>query len=138
MPRESIEMSAEESVAFLAAQSWVVLATLEPDGSPWADVVPSAVQDGQLLFRVSAGSRSERNIRRDARICCTQDENASYFEIRGVIAHGEALRVPLSEVPAELEARRDPLHPDAPPHGEAYSIGLTEVVSFDFAKIEAR
>ena len=138
MPRESIAMSEEDCAAFLAEQPWVVLATLDPDGSPWADVVPSAVHGGRLFFRVPAGSRSERNLRRDARICCTQDENPSYFEIRGVIAHGEAERMPQGDVPANLDAHPDPLHPDDPPSGDAYSIDLTDIVSFDFARIERR
>jgi len=138
MPRETIEMSAEETAAFLADQGWVVLATLDPDGSPWADVVPSVVHEGRLLFRVPAGSRSERNVRRDARVCCTQDENSSYFEIRGVIAHGEAEPLSPSETPSTLATRRDPLQPDQEPCGEAYSIALTDVVSFDFARIRVR
>jgi hypothetical protein len=131
-------MSAEDSAAFLADQDWVVLATLDPDGSPWADVVASSVRGARLLFRVPAGSRSERNIRQEPRICCTQDENPRYYEIRGVIAHGEAERVLPDDVPADLVARRDPLRPDEKPSGDVYSIGLTDVVSFDFAKIERR
>ncbi|MBW2422848.1 MAG: pyridoxamine 5'-phosphate oxidase family protein [Deltaproteobacteria bacterium] len=133
-----IEMSAEESAAFLGDQEWVVLGTLDPDGSPWADVVPSIVRDGRLFFRVPASSRSERNIRRDARVCCTQDENQSYFEIRGVIAHGEAERIASGRAPAEIETRPDPLHPGATPSGEVYSITLSDIVSFDFARIRAR
>jgi predicted pyridoxine 5'-phosphate oxidase superfamily flavin-nucleotide-binding protein len=138
MPRETIEMSGEESAAFLAGQEWVVLATLDPDGSPWADVVPSIVRDDRLFFRVPAGGRSERNIRRDARVCCTQDENQSYFEIRGVIAHGEAERIASGRSPAEIETRPDPLHPEEAPSGEVYSIVLGDLVSFDFARIRAR
>jgi nitroimidazol reductase NimA-like FMN-containing flavoprotein (pyridoxamine 5'-phosphate oxidase superfamily) len=138
MPRETIEMPTEECAAFLAEQPWVVLATLEPDGSPWADVVPSAVHEGRLYLRVPTGSRSERNIRRDARICCTQDENSSYFEIRGVIAHGAAEQTAHDEMPAALTARPDPLHPEARSNGDAYSIDLADVVSFDFSRIVRR
>ena len=138
MPRETIEMSAAECAAFLAEQPWVVLATLDSDGSPWADVVPSAVHDDRLYWRVPSGSRSERNIRRDPRICCTQDENSSYFEIRGVIAHGAAVQTAQDEIPRALAARPDPLHPEAPPNGDVYSVDLVDVVSFDFSRITRR
>ena len=138
MPRESISITLEESAEFLAAQDWVVLATLEPDGSPWADVVPSVMHDGRLFFRVLANSRSGRNIRRDARVCCTQDQNPSYYEIKGVIVHGVAQALPSDAIPPELVVRTDPLRPNEPPSGDCYSIELTDVASFDFRKIKAR
>ena len=131
-------MTLEDSADFLASRTWVVLATVEPDGSPWADVVPSAMHSGLLFFRVLAGSRSERNIRRDARVCCTQDQNPTYYEIKGVMVHGTVAPVAAADIPAELATRPDPLRPGDEPSGDCYSVSLTDVASFDFQKIERR
>lgn len=138
MPRESIEMSLEEVTAFLANQAWVVLATLDADGSPWTDVVPSAVHEGRLLFRVAPRSRSEGNVRRDPRVSCTQDENPSYFGIRGVIVHGVAERISEEDGARALEGRADPLAPEDTDRGETWGIPIDEVVSFDFSRIGGR
>lgn len=138
MPRESIAITLEESAEFLAAQDWVVLATLEPDGSPWADVVPSIMFDGRLYFRVSAHSRSGRNIRRDARVCCTQDQNPSYYEIKGVMVHGTAKSLTPEGTPPALLEMSDPLLPNDRSASDSYSIELTDVASFDFRKIKGR
>jgi hypothetical protein len=121
MPREPIAMTRAEVLAFVGAQRWMALGTLDPDGTPAGDLVPVRVVDETLRFAVPRGSRADDNIRRDARVCCAADEFPSYQEIRGVVAHGRA------------EPSRD---------GEGlggdwveWALPLDDVASFDFRKI---
>ena len=65
MPRESIAMTPREIAAFLAGQHWAIVASLDADGSPWAELTACALEDGELCFAVARGSRSHRNIERD-------------------------------------------------------------------------
>ena len=125
MPRESIAMSRREVLDFLAARRWVLLATLAPGGAPTAEIAPCALAAGRLYFAVPPGSRSARNLERDPRACCANDEYPTYYEIRGVTAHGRARPEPAR--PAGL---------DLP--GELYSLGLDDVLGFDFAKIRRK
>jgi nitroimidazol reductase NimA-like FMN-containing flavoprotein (pyridoxamine 5'-phosphate oxidase superfamily) len=121
MPRESIAMTRDEVLAFLATQRWVALGTLDPDGTPAGDLVPVVLEGERLRFAVPRGSRADDNIRRDPRVCCAADEFPSYYEIRGTVAHGRA----------EPHPTRDALGPD----WIEYSLPLDEVTSFDFRKV---
>jgi nitroimidazol reductase NimA-like FMN-containing flavoprotein (pyridoxamine 5'-phosphate oxidase superfamily) len=121
MGREAIAMTREEVLAFLGTQRWVVLGTLDPDGTPAGDLVLVALDGDRLRFAVPCGSRTDENIRRDPRVCCAADEFPSYYEIRGAVAHGRA----------EPHVTSDRLGPD----WTEYSIGLDDVVSFDFRKV---
>jgi hypothetical protein len=124
MPREAIAMTRDELLAFLGAQRWVALGTLDPDGTPAGDVVPVALDGERLRFAVPRGSRADDNIRRDPRVCCAADEFPSYFEIRGAVAHGRA----------EPSGAPDRLGPD----WIEYAIRLDDVASFDFRKMRRR
>ncbi len=121
MAREAIAMSPEEVRAFLAAQRWMVLGTLDADGMPVGDLVPVRLDGDRLRFAVADGSRAGENVRRDARVCCAADEFPSYYEIRGVVLHGRA------DAPARL--------------GEGwseYALALDDVASFDFRKVRSK
>jgi nitroimidazol reductase NimA-like FMN-containing flavoprotein (pyridoxamine 5'-phosphate oxidase superfamily) len=124
MAREAIAMTREELLAFLAAQRWVALGTLDPDGTPVGDLAPVRLDGEELRFAVPRGSRADDNIRRDPRVCCAADEFPTYFEIRGATAHGRA--TPCDET-----------HPLGPDWCE-YAIPLDDVASFDFKKIRTK
>lgn len=122
MPREAIAMTPAEVAAFLGAQRWMALGTLDADGTPAGDVVPVRLVDAMLRFAVPRGSRADDNIRRDPRVCCAADEFPSYREIRGVVVHGRAAL-----------GAADSL-------GEAwveYALALDDVASFDFRKMRS-
>ena len=124
MAREAITMTRDEMLAFLGAQRWVALATLDPDGTPVGDLVPAALDGERLRFAVPRGSRADDNIQRDPRVCCAADEFPSYYEIRGAVAHGRA----------EPHGTADRLGSD----WIEYAIGLDDVSSFDFRKVRNR
>jgi nitroimidazol reductase NimA-like FMN-containing flavoprotein (pyridoxamine 5'-phosphate oxidase superfamily) len=124
MGREEIGMARAELAAFLGAQRWVALGTLDPDGTPVGDVVPVVLDGERLRFAVAVDSRAHDNIRRDPRVCCAADEFPTYYEIRGATAHGRA-------------TPRDEAHPLGPDWCE-YAIPLDDVASFDFKKIRAK
>ena len=138
MPREQISMTLYDAIAFLQGRTWVALATLEPDGSPWADIVPSLLQRDRLFFRVPTASRSHANIQRDQNVCCANDQYPTYYEIKGVVIHGKAERVGEDDIPPGLRERPDPLQPGAGPEGACYALPVADVVSFDFSKIVGR
>ncbi len=121
MAREAVAMTPDELRAFLGAQRWIVLATLDPDGTPVADVAPVRLDGQRLCFAVPRDSHADDNIRRDPRVACAADEFPTYYEIRGAIAHGTA----------EAQSPHASLAPD----WVEYAIRLDDVASFDFKKI---
>jgi hypothetical protein len=141
MPRESISMSVEEWRGFLASQRWFVLGTLEPDGSPSARLVPGALDAGALYFAVPEASREQRNLSRDSRACCANDEFPSYYEIRGATVHGRARLLADPAQCARIAARLDPSALPGWPSGAELAIWwlpLDDVFSFDFGRIRNR
>ena len=122
MPREAIAMTPAEVAAFLGAQRWMALGTLDAGGTPVGDVVPVRLLDARLRFAVPRGSRADDNIRRDPRVCCAADEFPSYQEIRGVVVHGRA-------EPGAADVLRD--------GWVEYALGLDDVASFDFRKMRS-
>ena len=142
MPRERTAMSPVEVARFLAAQRWVVLGTLDPDGSPWADLAACTLDGERLFVRVGRGTRSQANLERDPRACCSIDRFPSYYEIQGVTVHGRARREEDAAVRACLAPRfQESGAALADPTGELgvlYSLPLDDVFSFDFGKIRKR
>jgi nitroimidazol reductase NimA-like FMN-containing flavoprotein (pyridoxamine 5'-phosphate oxidase superfamily) len=124
MGRESIAMTRDELVAFLGAQRWMVLGTIDPDGGPAGDLVPVRLDGDRLRFAVARGSRAAENVARDPRVCCAADEFPTYYEIRGAVVHGRA----------EADGTDDRLGAD---WGE-WALPLDDVASFDFRKIRNR
>src|SRR5258708_30937522 len=121
MARETIAMTPDELRAFLAAPRWVVLAALDADGTPVADVAPVRLDGDQLRFAVPRGSYTDDNIRRDPRVACAADEFPTYYEIRGAVAHG---RAKAGDQPENLSES-----------WVEYAIDLDDVTSSDFRKI---
>ena len=140
MPREhaAISLTADEIVHFISGQTHCFVGTVDPDGSPWADVAACAYHDGRLWFRLSAGSRSLRNVMADPRVCCTlESEGDDYYDNISAMIHGEASALEEGASLAELDALADPVA-GKPIAGSVYSVDLENVVSFDFAKIQRR
>jgi len=135
MPRESIAMSNEELTDFIGAKPWVVVGTLDEDGSPWGDVAASLVEDGQLIFALPTGTRAAANIERDPRVVCMNDQYPTYYEIKGVTIHGHARRLDDPALAARLPS--DPIERNAADR-TAYAVPLDDVTSFDFTKIKAK
>jgi len=123
MARESIAMSHGELREFLERTTEVVVGTLGTSGEPAGTLAACALVGDELVFSLPDGP-GRSDVERDPRVCCTADEYPSYYEIRGMTAHGTARP---TEAPPGL-ARG----------GAAYAIGLDDVVSFDFGKIGER
>ena len=71
MPRETgLGITADELDAFLRAHEEMVLATVDPDGGTWADVLPYRFDGERVAFDVAERTRSFRNLRADSRVCC--------------------------------------------------------------------
>src|SRR5262249_25811001 len=104
----------DEIAAFLGARRSVVLGTLRPDGHPDAAIVPARYADGVLSL--SVGDDVREAIGADDRVCCAAEMCPSYYEIKGVSAHGRAT------VTGDGSVR----------------VPVDEVTSFDFAKIRER
>lgn len=135
MPRESIAMSDEELTDFIGAKPWVVVGTLDEDGSPWGDVAASLIEGGQLIFAVPKGTRAAANIERDPRVVCMNDQYPTYYEIKGVTIHGSAERLDDPALAARLPS--DPIERNAADR-TVYAVPLDDVTSFDFTKIKAK
>ena len=139
MPREAIAMTRDELLAFLGAQRWVALGTLDPDGTPVGELAPVVLDGERLCLAVPRGSRADDNIRRDPRVCCAADEFPSYYEIRGATVHGRADRVEDGPTRARLAAgfaeAEGPAPSVAEGESELYWLPLDDVFSFDFGKI---
>ncbi len=131
MARESISMSEHDARAFLGRQPWVVLGTLDERGGPDADLVPSGLDGSTLYFSVEPGGTPERNIARDPRVCCANDQFPTYYEIKGVTAHGWAR--PVTDV---AEAARARAVIGGATERPVYALSLDDVMSFDFSKIQ--
>ena len=123
MQRESISMSNAELRSFLDRQSWMLLVTLDASGAAATALVRSARQGDQMLFELAEGDEAAQNLKHDPRACVTNDEYPTYYEIRGATLHGEAVQV--SET-SELGSEGV----------RVYALGMNDVVSFDFAKIQ--
>ena len=146
MPREhsSIVMSSDELTHFASAEKRCVIGTLDAMGAPWGDVVACAFYDGRLYFRVPAATRTLRNIQHDDRVCCAIESNpegSDYYTIKGATFHGRAQpadAAAASRLEEALGQQPDPVTGATAGEGAIFSVGVDDVVSFDFAKIKRR
>ena len=86
MPRR---FSDDDIQRFLAAREVVVLATIQPDGSPLAMPVWFWHDRESLVMVSEAATQKVRNIRRDPRVCVVA-ESGSRGDARTVIIGGRA------------------------------------------------
>jgi hypothetical protein len=106
-------MTDTEIDEFLTGCGHLVVGTIADDGWPTGTIAASEYCDGALTLRGLPDELLEV-VQRDPRICCVADEHASYYEIRGVIVHAAAVRLPES--------------PDV-------TATLDRVISFDFGRL---
>ena len=142
MARERIAMPPGEIDVLLSGQRWVVLATLDADGSPWADLAACALDEDQLYFLVCRGTRSFANVERDARVCCSIDVFPSYYEIKGATVHGLARRVEDASLRERLAPRLAqpgvPVADETGDRSDLFALPLDDVFSFDFGRIQSQ
>ncbi len=138
MPRESIALTPAAIDEFLSRVEWVALGTLDAKGAPFADAAPAAAEAGRLYFCVAEKSRSEANLERDARCCCSADIFPTYYEIKGVTVHGAAMRE-ASPPPAIAERLAASAKRNGLANGPVYSLPIaSDAFGFDFGKIKRR
>ena len=128
MARERISMSRGEVLDFLKRQEWAMVVSLSASGGPTGDIGRVALE-GETLF-LGVGPETTENLRRDPRVCCANDEYPTYYEIKGVTAHGRA-----REVSDPVLRRRVGLEE---PDLSVFALELDDVLSFDFARIEKK
>jgi nitroimidazol reductase NimA-like FMN-containing flavoprotein (pyridoxamine 5'-phosphate oxidase superfamily) len=146
MPREHahIKMTEDELTAYLASFDRLVLATLDDDDNPWADVVAYRFLDGRVYFRVPTGTRSAAHLARDDRVCCVVESKpdiSSYYDIKGAMLHGHAEPLAAESAPDVREALGqvpDPVVAALRAEGSIFSVGLEDSTSFAFEKIRYR
>ncbi len=146
MPGEqaNVRMTREEIARFLTSQTRCVLATLEADGGPWGDAVASVFHEENLYFRVPKDSRSFANIQRDPRVCCMAEvqPRTGYYTFKCAMLHGRVASVTdaaaVERIAAALDRLPDPVDGRAIADGAIFSLGLDDVASFDFSKIQKR
>jgi PPOX class probable F420-dependent enzyme len=76
----------------LDANTFVVLGTVNPDGSPQTSVIWARRDGDDILFSTIRGRRKTRNMERDPRVSlCTYDPADPYqnVEVRGTVAMTE-------------------------------------------------
>ena len=74
------------------ANTFVVLATINPDGSPQSSVIWVKRDGDDIVFSTIRGRRKTRNMERDPRVSvCGYDpaEPYDYFEVRGTVGMTE-------------------------------------------------
>jgi hypothetical protein len=111
-------MSAAEITAFLARQARVVVVALHGD-EPVGTVASAELLGGSWRVTLGPGDDVARLLAADDRVCVLVDEFPTYYEIKGVAAHGRA-------------ADRSVTHGCL-----TFTLRLDDVTSFDFGKIPA-
>ena len=73
----------------LDANTFVVLSTINPDGSPQSSVIWAKGAGDDIVFSTILGRRKTRNIERDPRVSLCGFDPADpydYFEVRGTVS----------------------------------------------------
>ncbi len=138
MPREQISMPPQEVAEFLRGERGLVLGPLAEDGGPWADAAACLFRDNTVFFSIPRSGHSFRNIQRQSRVCCILEQWPSYYEIKGVILHGEARMVADEDAEGVLAAMASLFLSDKASERVLFALGLDDVVSFDFSKIKRK
>jgi nitroimidazol reductase NimA-like FMN-containing flavoprotein (pyridoxamine 5'-phosphate oxidase superfamily) len=115
MTNVDISMTESEVDAFLDRCAQIVVGAIDADGWPTGTIAASAYVDGGLTLRFGAGDPLLGVLATEPLVCCIADEHATYYEIRGVVAHGRAV----------IDAA-DPC---------AVAAIIDRVVSFDFGRL---
>lgn len=112
MPREDIGLTPDEVRAFLAGAADAVLVTAG-DTHPGGEVVPVWWHGDTSRLVALPSPVATAAIAADPRVCLIVERQPDYAGILGVLVHGEAVRI----------------------EGGRVSVGLDDVVSFDFGRL---
>lgn len=88
--RAQIQMSEEETRAFLERSRTATMATMGPDGVPHLVAMWYGLIDGTIYFETKAKSQKAVNLRRDPRIAVMVESGDTYDQLRGVSIEGSA------------------------------------------------
>ncbi|HVA83497.1 MAG TPA: pyridoxamine 5'-phosphate oxidase family protein [Candidatus Binataceae bacterium] len=97
--RDSIKMTPEQALAYLAAHHSCALASNGHDGYPHVVAMWYTVKDGAIMMTSYARAQKIVNLRRDPRATVLVESGATYKELSGVMVRG---RVELIDGPAAL------------------------------------
>ena len=97
--RNSIKMTPEQALAYLASRHNCALASNGQDGYPHVVAMWYTVKDGAIMMTSYARAQKIVNLRRDPRATVLVESGATYKELSGVMVRG---RVELAEGPAAL------------------------------------
>lgn len=100
--------------AYLTANRFAVVATVDPDGAPHQAVVWYRLDGDELVVNSAEGRRWPANLRRDPRIELTVPDGYRYVQARGSVTIVDDQAVAQADI-AEM-ARR--YHADEPAHAE--------------------
>jgi nitroimidazol reductase NimA-like FMN-containing flavoprotein (pyridoxamine 5'-phosphate oxidase superfamily) len=89
MPKRDIHMGTKEIDDFLSRCEVMVVGTVDADGWPTATLAHCEFRNGALLLGLDPTDSVAASAVTCGQLCCVADEHASYYEIRGVIVHGE-------------------------------------------------
>ena len=89
MPKRDIRMSASEIDDFLSRCEVMAVGTVDAEGWPTASLSQCEFRNGALLLRLDPTDPAAVNAVARQHLCCVADEHSSYYEIRGVIVHGQ-------------------------------------------------
>jgi len=89
--RPTIAMPARDAQDFLARSGEVVVAVCDHQGWPVGSIAAAAVRESTVTVRLASDDPVAVVAAAGSPICCATDESPSYYEIRGVVAHGDVV-----------------------------------------------
>ena len=114
--RPDITMSLDEMSEFLATQTRAVVVALDGD-APVGTVADVAFVDNELSVTLHAGDPVAELLTTDDRVCVMAEQYPTYYEIKGVSAHGRAALLGSDDGRVR------------------FTLGLDDTTSFDFGKV---
>ncbi|HVW42067.1 MAG TPA: hypothetical protein VHC18_12035 [Amycolatopsis sp.] len=94
-------MEPAEVEEFLGRCAVMAVGAIDADGWPVASLAATTFDDGTITIRIAGDDPVAVAAAGPEPLCCTADEDPSYYEIRGVIVHGrpapaaDGLRMPV-------------------------------------------
>jgi len=104
MPKRDIHMDAKEIDDFLSRCEVMAVGTVDADGWPTVTLSHCEFPNGVLLLQLDPTDPVAASAVARQQLCCVADEHVSYYEIRGVIVHGQPSFVDKS-VRVDIERR---------------------------------
>ena len=117
--RPDISMSPDEITAFLATQTRVIVTALD-ETAPVGTVAGARLSGAEVEITLRDDDPVRALLATDDRVCVIAEQFPTYYEIKGVCAHGRARFL-------SGDGARD--------GGGRFRVGLDDVTSFDFAKL---